>query len=130
MAESRSASQNWGKPGLRWGTSMATEREFTHHLLAMSDDDFKKHKAELGNVFEKSTRQDIIAHFKHEGTYRADARATLVFDKTTTVEDDPMAAERSIWDEVPFDGLHPAIEHSVPSTREILTSFLRARPSI
>jgi para-nitrobenzyl esterase len=62
--------------------------------------------------------------------YRADARATLVFDEITTVEDNPRAAERSIWADVPFDGLNPAIEHSVPSTREILSSFLSARPSL
>ncbi|HZW32853.1 MAG TPA: carboxylesterase/lipase family protein [Isosphaeraceae bacterium] len=58
--------------------------------------------------------------------YRADARATLVFDEITTVEDDPLAAARLIWADVPFDGLHPAIEHSVPSTREMLSSFVRA----
>jgi para-nitrobenzyl esterase len=56
--------------------------------------------------------------------YRPDARATLVFDEVTTVENDPMVAERSIWAGVPFDGLNPAIEHTVPSTSEILCSFL------
>jgi para-nitrobenzyl esterase len=57
--------------------------------------------------------------------YRDDSRATLVFDGTTAVEDDPMAEERSIWADVPFDGLRPAIEDSLLSTREILCSFLR-----
>jgi len=62
--------------------------------------------------------------------YRTETRATLVFDATTTVEDDPMAERRSIWADVPFDGLNPAIENSVPSTWEILSSFLRAQPSV
>ncbi len=60
--------------------------------------------------------------------YRADSRATLVFDETTTVEDDPGAEERSIWADVPFDGLNPTIEHSVPSTWEILCCVLRTLP--
>ena len=62
--------------------------------------------------------------------YRVDDRATLVFDETARVEDDPMAEERALWDDVPFDGLNPAIERCVPSTRDILASFLRTRSTV
>ena len=58
--------------------------------------------------------------------YRADSRATVVFDETTLVEDDPMAEERSIWANVPFDGLNPAIEYSVPFTWEIRNGRVKA----
>jgi para-nitrobenzyl esterase len=53
-------------------------------------------------------------------------RATLTFDTTPTVKYDPMPEEREIWGDVPFDGVHPALEHSLPSTRSILGSFLKA----
>jgi Carboxylesterase family/Creatinase/Prolidase N-terminal domain len=60
--------------------------------------------------------------------YRPDARATLFLGDDTTVEEDPMAAERSIWADVPFDGLRPAIGWCVPSTRELIGSLLSPRP--
>jgi carboxylesterase type B len=59
---------------------------------------------------------------------RTDARATLDFDEITTVEHNPSAAERSIWADVPFDGLNPPIEHCVPSTWEMLSSFHKRFP--
>ncbi len=62
--------------------------------------------------------------------YRPEGRATLVFDEMTTVEDDPMKMERTIWDDVPFDGLHPSIEHCVPSAWQILSAFLKVQPSV
>lgn len=62
--------------------------------------------------------------------YRPETRATLVFDATTKVEKDPQAEQRSIWADVPYDGFNPAIEHCVPSTRAILDSFWRPRPTV
>jgi para-nitrobenzyl esterase len=59
--------------------------------------------------------------------YRPDTRSTLVFNELTSVWDDPLREERMIWDDVPFDGLRPAIEESLPTTREILLSFLKTR---
>ena len=53
--------------------------------------------------------------------------ATLVIDTTPTVQRDPMPEECAIWGDVPFDGVHPAIERSLPSTWEIFGTFLKAR---
>jgi para-nitrobenzyl esterase len=57
--------------------------------------------------------------------YRPETRATLVFDASPMVQEDPQPERRSVWDNVPFDGFNPAIEYCVPTTREILGSFLR-----
>jgi para-nitrobenzyl esterase len=57
--------------------------------------------------------------------YRPESRSTIVFDATTTVVNDPRSEERVIWGTVPFDGVAPAIENSLPTTGEILRSFLR-----
>lgn len=62
--------------------------------------------------------------------YLPETRATLAIDTTPTVQSDPLPEERAIWGDVPFDGVHPAIERSLPSTWEILVSFLRARPTV
>ena len=59
--------------------------------------------------------------------YLPETRATLVIDTTPTVQRDPMPEERAIWGDVPFDGVHPAIERSLPSTWEIFGTFLKAR---
>jgi para-nitrobenzyl esterase len=59
--------------------------------------------------------------------YRAEGRATLVFDGLPTVEMDPQLERRSVWDAVPFDGVVPPIEHCVPTTGEILISFVKGR---
>jgi Xaa-Pro aminopeptidase len=57
--------------------------------------------------------------------YGAEARATLILDANTYVQTDPLSRERTVWDEVPFDGVNPAIGCCVPTTREILASFLK-----
>lgn len=59
--------------------------------------------------------------------YRPESRATLVFDAASSVRWDPQPERRSAWDDIPFDGLNPPIEHCVPTTREILASFLGGR---
>jgi para-nitrobenzyl esterase len=56
--------------------------------------------------------------------YRPESRATLVFDATPSAIVDPQSEERTVWDGVPFDGVVPAIEQSLPSSREILGSLL------
>jgi para-nitrobenzyl esterase len=42
--------------------------------------------------------------------YEPENRHTLVFDATSSVQSDPMGAERSVWGDVPFDGVTPSIE--------------------
>jgi hypothetical protein len=39
------------------------------------------------------------------------------------VELDPLSEERVSWGDLRFDGVHPAIEHSLPSTCDVLASF-------
>ncbi len=56
--------------------------------------------------------------------YRPESRATLVFDVTPSAIVDPQSEERTVWDSVPFDGVVPAIEQSLPSSREIFASIL------
>jgi hypothetical protein len=57
--------------------------------------------------------------------YGAEARATLLLDADPSVQMDPLSEERTVWDGVPFDGVNPAIGNCVPTTREILASFLK-----
>jgi para-nitrobenzyl esterase len=42
--------------------------------------------------------------------YEPENRHTLVFDATSSVQSDPMGTERSVWGDVPFDGVTPSIE--------------------
>ncbi len=57
--------------------------------------------------------------------YGPDARSTIIFDATTSVRNDPHYAERAVWDGIPFDGVCPSVRHCVPTTPEILLSFLK-----
>ncbi|MDX2038326.1 MAG: carboxylesterase/lipase family protein [Isosphaeraceae bacterium] len=60
----------------------------------------------------------------HWPPYRRDSRATMIFDSSPTVVNDPRPEERKAWDGVPFDGVVPAIEQSLPTTGEILRSLV------
>jgi para-nitrobenzyl esterase len=42
--------------------------------------------------------------------YEPEHRHTLVFDAPSFVQPDPMGTERSVWGDVPFDGVTPSIE--------------------
>jgi para-nitrobenzyl esterase len=42
--------------------------------------------------------------------YETENRHTLVFDKSSVVQADPLGTERSVWGDVPFDGMRPLIE--------------------
>jgi para-nitrobenzyl esterase len=42
--------------------------------------------------------------------YEPEHRHTLVFDTPSFVQSDPMGTERSVWGDVPFDGVTPSIE--------------------
>jgi para-nitrobenzyl esterase len=42
--------------------------------------------------------------------YETENRYTLVFDTPCVVQADPLGAERSVWRDVPFDGVTPLIE--------------------
>jgi para-nitrobenzyl esterase len=42
--------------------------------------------------------------------YEPENRHTLVFDVPSFVQADPLGAERSVWGDVPFDGITPSIE--------------------
>ena len=66
------------------------------------------------------------AGLPHWPAYHPNTRATMVFDNTTRLENDPRSDERRVWGSVPFDGVSPAIEKSVPTTSEVLHSLLPA----
>jgi len=42
--------------------------------------------------------------------YEPEHRHTLVFDAPSFVQPDPMGTERSVWGDIPFDGVTPSIE--------------------
>jgi para-nitrobenzyl esterase len=42
--------------------------------------------------------------------YEPQNRHTLVFDRLCEVQTDPLGTERSVWGDVPFDGVTPSIE--------------------
>jgi para-nitrobenzyl esterase len=56
--------------------------------------------------------------------YGPEARATLLFDVNSAAQFDPLSGERTVWDGVAFDGFNPRIGRCVPTTGEILASFL------
>lgn len=49
-------------------------------------------------------------------TYDAKTRATMILDLESRVENDPVRAERTIWDGVAFDGISPSAHHSQPTS--------------
>jgi para-nitrobenzyl esterase len=51
-------------------------------------------------------------------TYDTTTRATMRFDFESRVENDPLAAERKIWGDIPFDGLTPPLGDVSPETFE------------
>jgi para-nitrobenzyl esterase len=42
--------------------------------------------------------------------YKTQERYTLVFDWSSEVQADPLVSERSVWRDVPFDGVSPSLE--------------------
>ncbi|MEV6941215.1 carboxylesterase/lipase family protein [Streptomyces sp. NPDC051172] len=68
--------------------------------------------------------QDIWTTFASTGTpgradwkqYNLTDRPTLVVDKKTTVEDDPLSNERKVFSALPYDGTKPTLQDLTPLT--------------
>ncbi len=83
--------------------------------------------------------QDAWLAFAHSGDpthpglpawppYDTTSRPTMVFDAKSTLQHDPMSEERKVWRDVPFDGVLPSFEKSLPTTGEIFRAFLPPFP--
>lgn len=58
-------------------------------------------------------------------TYDVVGRATMILSRKPRVENDPLSSIRRTWDELPFDGVHPACEE-MPQIADI-TRYLAVR---
>ena len=57
--------------------------------------------------------------------YSSTRRETMILDKSSAVQNDPLSAIRQVWNSLPFDGVHPAVDE-LPRVADIL-QFLAVR---
>lgn len=50
--------------------------------------------------------------------YDTSGRPTMILDRKPHVEEDPLAAEREVWRDIPFDGTDPDLAHLSPAQFE------------
>jgi len=112
----------------RYGSPHAIDLPFTFHNLDAEGGEFLIGQDEAYEQIADQVQDRWIA-FIHSGDpnqeglsdwpmYNTNSRPTMIFDREIKSENDPLAEEREVWGEIPFDGLNPSLGLTNPLTYE------------